>query len=121
VQATEFFRQLLRIHCPAGNLQRDGFRNCQVHVAGAAWSKTTGESGRGIRPPSERDTNAYTECLNGIAKITNRHGRGYSFDVIRFKLLFGHSHQKRFQPSMKAELMNLGVPFSTFDEKFDDE
>ncbi len=66
-------------------------------------------------------TNAYTECLNGIAKITNRNGRGYSFDVIRFKLLFGHSHQKRFQPSMKAELMNLGVPFSTFDEKFDDE
>jgi len=68
-----------------------------------------------------RYTNAYTECLNGITKITNRTGRGYSFDVIRFKLLFGHSHQKRFQPSMKAELMNLGVPFSTFDEKFDDE
>lgn len=64
-------------------------------------------------------TNAYTECLNGIAKITNRTGRGYSFDVIRFKLLFGHSHQKRVQPTMRSALINLGVPFSTFDERFD--
>ena len=33
-----------------------------------------------------RVTNAYTETLNGLAKIANRLGRGYSFPVIRAKL-----------------------------------
>jgi transposase len=36
-----------------------------------------------------RVTNAYTEAVNGIVKIANRTGRGYSFDVIRARLLFG--------------------------------
>lgn len=34
-------------------------------------------------------TNAYTEALNGVAKTINRTGRGYSFDVLRARLLFG--------------------------------
>ena len=34
-------------------------------------------------------TNAYTEALNGIAKVANRAGRGYSFEVLRARLLFG--------------------------------
>jgi transposase len=33
-------------------------------------------------------TNAYTEALNGVAKTINRAGRGYSFDVLRARLLF---------------------------------
>jgi len=34
-------------------------------------------------------TNAYTEAMNGMAKIINRTGRGYSFEAIRAKVLFG--------------------------------
>jgi len=33
-------------------------------------------------------TNAYTEAINGLTKLANRQGRGYSFDVIRAKMLF---------------------------------
>jgi len=36
-------------------------------------------------------TNAYTESMNGIAKMINRAGRGYSFEVIRSRLLFANS------------------------------
>jgi len=28
-------------------------------------------------------TNAYTECLNGLIKLSNRMGRGYSYEIIR--------------------------------------
>ena len=38
-------------------------------------------------------TNAFTEALNGLAKIANRMGRGYSFEAIRAKLLFGPAKQ----------------------------
>lgn len=34
-----------------------------------------------------RVTNGYTEALNGVAKVINRQGRGYNFDVLRVKLL----------------------------------
>ena len=33
-------------------------------------------------------TNAYTEALNGLIKVSNRVGRGYSFEVIRAKMLY---------------------------------
>ena len=33
-------------------------------------------------------TNAYTEALNGMIKVTNRLGRGYSYEVIRAKMLY---------------------------------
>lgn len=36
-------------------------------------------------------TNAYTESANGLAKIANRLGRGYSFEAIRAKVLFGQA------------------------------
>ena len=45
-----------------------------------------------------RITNAATESLNGLAKIMNRLGRGYSFDVLRARLLLNHRHQKREEP-----------------------
>lgn len=35
-----------------------------------------------------RLTNAYTEALNGILKLIQRNGRGYSFKAIRAKLLY---------------------------------
>ncbi len=34
-------------------------------------------------------TNAYTEAVNGLTKVANRLGRGYSFEAIRAKMLFG--------------------------------
>lgn len=40
-------------------------------------------------------TNAYTESLNGIIKLTQRVGRGYSFDAIRAKVLFSEGLHKR--------------------------
>ncbi len=33
-------------------------------------------------------SNGYTEALNGVAKVINRQGRGYSFEVLRARLLF---------------------------------
>lgn len=36
-----------------------------------------------------RITNAYTESVNGLAKAINREGRGYTFSVIRTKMLHG--------------------------------
>lgn len=39
-------------------------------------------------------TNGYTEALNGVAKVINRQGRGYSFEVLRARLLFGKKPRK---------------------------
>lgn len=38
-----------------------------------------------------RVTNAYTESFNSLAKMVNRLGRGYSFEVLRAKLLLTRS------------------------------
>lgn len=37
----------------------------------------------------QRITNAYTESVNGRIKEKNRLGRGYSFEVIRARILYG--------------------------------
>lgn len=42
-----------------------------------------------------RETNAVTEALNGIGRHIERGGRGYSFEVMRAKMLFGTKSQKR--------------------------
>tara|TARA_B100001123_G_C15304208_1_gene1022066 strand:- start:381 stop:1655 length:1275 start_codon:yes stop_codon:yes gene_type:complete len=39
-------------------------------------------------------TNAYTEGLNGLIKMSNRLGRGYSFDIIRAKTLYSAEARK---------------------------
>lgn len=39
-------------------------------------------------------TNAYTECLNGLIKIANRMGRGYSYEIIRAKTLYAKHARK---------------------------
>lgn len=67
----------------------------------------------------ERITNAFTECANGLAKITNRTGRGHSFAVIRFKVLFAHRMDAFKRRSIRSRLAVLGIPFSTFDDPLD--
>lgn len=42
-------------------------------------------------------TNAYTESVNAIMKEFNRRGRGYSFEVLRAKLLF-HPERRQEKP-----------------------
>nr|WP_262477368.1 ISL3 family transposase [Acinetobacter nosocomialis] len=39
-------------------------------------------------------TNGYTEAMNGVAKVINRQGRGYSFEMLRAKLLFKDNHRE---------------------------
>lgn len=39
-------------------------------------------------------TNGYTEALNGMAKVINRAGRGYSFEVMRARILYRHGRPK---------------------------
>jgi transposase len=47
-------------------------------------------------------TNAYTEALNGVIRVVNRVGRGYSFEVLRAKMLFAHGrHAKRTVPIIR--------------------
>lgn len=41
-----------------------------------------------------RITNAYTEAKNGVAKVSNRMGRGYSYDIIRAKILYADEARK---------------------------
>jgi len=43
-------------------------------------------------------TNAFTECMNGLARIDNRMGRGYSFEALRAKILIKHSQKKTERP-----------------------
>lgn len=45
-------------------------------------------------------TNAYTEALNGIIKIINRQGRGYTFDVLRARVLFRRYERLDEAPSI---------------------
>lgn len=40
-----------------------------------------------------RYTNAFTEAANGISKLLQRMGRGYGFEVMRVKLLYGKRGQ----------------------------
>lgn len=44
-----------------------------------------------------RATNALTEALNGVTKLMQRQGRGYSFEAIRAKMLYSPTLQKQPQ------------------------
>lgn len=46
-------------------------------------------------------TNAYTECLNGLIRVMNRMGRGYSFDALRAKILFTEGIHKEKKVNYK--------------------
>jgi hypothetical protein len=49
-------------------------------------------------------TNAYTESLNAIIRQTDRIGRGYSFDVIRAKILYSRGIRKPCKPKYDDSL-----------------
>ena len=64
-----------------------------------------------------RVTNAYTEALNGLIKIANRNGRGYSFDVIRAKMLYTNGFHKtqqrlRLSDNLQGYAMSLSIDHS---------
>lgn len=40
-------------------------------------------------------TNAYTESSNNLTRVANRMGRGYSFDVIRARMLYNDLARKQ--------------------------
>src|SRR4030043_223992 len=72
-------------------------------------------------------TNAYTEALAGLVKLTNHIGRGYSFKAIRAKLLYSNLptfHRPVFDRGLKerlpfttlGEIKDYGVKFSTLYE-----
>lgn len=48
-------------------------------------------------------TNAYTESLNGLIRVMNRLGRGYSFEALRAKILFTEGIHRHKQPRPKFE------------------
>ena len=48
-------------------------------------------------------TNGYTEALNGVAKVINRAGRGYSFEVMRARILYRTPRPKAEPVLMAAE------------------
>jgi transposase len=50
-------------------------------------------------------TNAYVEALNGLVKVLNRMGRGYSIEVLRAKVLLAHGAGK-IGPLPKGKLLS---------------
>ena len=48
-------------------------------------------------------TNAYTESINRLIKSLNRHGRGYSFEVLRARLLYDGQARLAGQLSVRAQ------------------
>jgi transposase len=55
-------------------------------------------------------TNAYTESLNGLIRVMDRMGRGYSFEALRAKILFteGTYVKKKHRPKFERK----GVDFA---------
>jgi transposase len=58
-----------------------------------------------------RITNAYTETLNGLIRVINHLGRGYSFEALRAKILFtnGIHKSKSNKHSMRSVIRNKNV------------
>ncbi len=57
-------------------------------------------------------TNAYTESLNGVARYINRMGRGYSFDVLRARLLYEKQAIKTGPSLHKKPRLNKSVSYA---------
>lgn len=55
-------------------------------------------------------TNAYTESLNGAIQTMARNGRGYSFDVLRARVLHGHADAAKKELRITHLLKNHGNP-----------
>lgn len=54
-------------------------------------------------------TNGYTEAMNGIAKVKNRLGRGYGFDVIRARILFGKDYEPQDWPVVDGPILRKSL------------
>jgi len=75
-------------------------------------------------------TNAFTESINRLAKDKNRDGRGYSFEVMRARMLYTTKHKKKTPQTKESPFLgkatmtysmglpesekNYGVDLSTF-------
>lgn len=59
-----------------------------------------------------RITNAYTESLNNLIKNIEKAGRGYSFEVLRAKVLFGTSATRKPKYT-RANTSNKTYTFTT--------
>lgn len=64
-------------------------------------------------------TNAFTESINRLAKDRNREGRGYSFEVMRARMLYTTKHKRRM-PTRKAspferQTYAYALPLSEFE------
>jgi transposase len=61
-------------------------------------------------------TNAYTESLNNLIRVANRNGRGYSFDVLRAKMLFAEGAIKKelIKPKFERQQHGKGLPEEVF-------
>lgn len=57
-----------------------------------------------------RETNAYTESINNIIKSVEKEGKGYSYDVLRAKVLYGTTATKRPKRTkeMKFHMFKVG-------------
>lgn len=49
-------------------------------------------------------TNAYTESINNLIKLENRLGRGYSFEVLRARMLYDQKATKAGSTSLRARV-----------------
>ena len=54
-------------------------------------------------------TNAYTESLNNLIRLVNRNGRGYSFDVIRAKILYSGGVRIAPKPIYNRRFQSDGI------------
>jgi hypothetical protein len=64
-------------------------------------------------------TNAYTECLNGLIRVMDRLGRGYSFEALRAKILFSEGAHKHKLSRPKFERKPKEKPFIELVTGFD--
>ena len=58
-------------------------------------------------------TNAYTESINRLAKDKNREGRGYTFEVMRARMLYTTKHKKKAptaKVSRSTKNLSYGLP-----------
>lgn len=56
-----------------------------------------------------RVTNAYTESLNGLIRVTERVGRGYSFEAMRARLLYGDGIHRQRRPGYEKRPKEEGM------------
>jgi len=59
-------------------------------------------------------TNAFTECVNGLIRVINRCGRGYSFEALRAKILFSAGAHKVVRPKFQRRCTDSYERVTTF-------